>query len=194
MLFKRKYEFKPDKTESSTINKLYLTPIQRKRILKWVLMGAVLLVLSLLQDAVLSRVSIFGATFDLVACGILLAAMLFDPDVTAVFALTSSTLYYFSGTAPGVYAIALLTALGVFLCIFRCSYLQRCFEANFLCAAVSLMAYELLVFAICVFLGSATADRFVVFALRGAISVAVMPALYPIFTSISNIGGQTWNE
>lgn len=194
MLFRRKYEFKPDKTESSAIKKLYLTPTQRKRILKWVLVGTVLLVLSLLQDAVLSRISIYGATFDLVACGILLAGMLFDPDVTAVFALTSSTIYYFSGTAPGVYAIALLTALSVFLCMFRCSYLQRCFGANFMCAAVGMMVYELLVFAICLFLGSTTGDRLVVFALRGGLSVAVMPALYPIFTSISNIGGQTWNE
>ena len=121
MLFRRKYEFKPDKTESSAIKKLYLTPTQRKRILKWVLVGTVLLVLSLLQDAVLSRISIYGATFDLVACGILVAGMLFDPDVTAIFALTGSTLYYFSGTAPGVYTIALLTALSVFLWMFRCS-------------------------------------------------------------------------
>ena len=194
MLFRRKYEFKPDKTESSAIKKLYLTPTQRKRILKWVLVGTVLLVLSLLQDAVLSRISIYGATFDLVACGILVAGMLFDPDVTAIFALTGSTLYYFSGTAPGVYTIALLTALSVFLCMFRCSYLQRCFGANVMCAAVGMMVYELLVFAICLFLGNTTGDRFVVFALRGGLSVAVMPALYPIFTSISNIGGQTWNE
>ena len=63
-----------------------------------------------------------------------------------------------------------------------------------MCAAVGMMVYELLVFAICLFLGNTTGDRFVVFALRGGLSVAVMPALYPIFTSISNIGGQTWNE
>ena len=29
MLFKRKYEFKPDRTDGGTLKKLYLTPLQR---------------------------------------------------------------------------------------------------------------------------------------------------------------------
>ena len=76
MLFKRKYEFKPDRTEGGTLKKLYLTPLQRKRLLKWGLISAVLVVLSLVQDVVLSQISIYGATFCLVPCGILLCAML----------------------------------------------------------------------------------------------------------------------
>ena len=46
MLFRRKYEFKPDRMEGGTLKKLYLTPIQRKRLLKWGLISAVLVVLS----------------------------------------------------------------------------------------------------------------------------------------------------
>ena len=194
MFFKGKYEFKPDRTDSGTLKKLYLTPIQRKRLLKWGLVSLVLLVLSLLQDAVLSRVSIYGATFDLVACGILLAGMLFDPDTTAVFTLVSSALYYFSGTAPGSYSIAFLTGLGTLLCIFRRSYLQRCFSTIYLCAGVGMLVYELMVFATGLFLGNTFLDRLGVFALCGGLSVAVMPLLYPVFLSISNIGGETWRE
>lgn len=194
MLFKRKYEFKPDRTEGGTLKKLYLTPTQRKHLLKWGLISAVLVVLSLLQDVVLSQVSIYGATFALVPCGILLCAMFFDPETAAVFTLTASSLYYFSGTAPGSYSIVLLTLLGTLLCIFRWGYLQRCFSALFLCAGVGMMAYELLIFALGWFLGSTIPARFGVFMLCGGLSVAVMPLLYPVFLSISSIGGETWKE
>lgn len=193
MLFKRN-EFKPDRTESSFLKKLYLTPLQRKRILKWSLVCLVLVVLSLIQDVILSQISIHGATFALVPCGILLCAMLLDPETSAVFSLISSTLYYFSGTAPGVYVIVLLTLLGTFLCIFRWSYLQRRFSTIFLCAAVSMMAYQLLVFGLGWFFGSTLPARFGIFMLCGGLSVAVMPLLYPIFNAISNIGGSTWKE
>ena len=194
MLFKRKYEFKPDRADGGALKKLYLTPLQRKRLLKWGLISLALVVLSLLQDVVLSRVSIYEATFDLVPCGILLCAMFFDPEKTGIFTLVSSVLYYFSGTAPGVYTIALLTGLGTLLCIFRTSYLQRRFSALLLCAVAGMFTYEMMVFAVGIFFNHTTWDRIGVFALCGLLSVAVMPVLYPIFASISNIGGETWKE
>ena len=194
MLFKRKYEFKPDRPEGSFFKKLYLTPLQRKRLLKWGLISAVLVLLSLVQDVLLSQISIFGATFALVPCGILLCAMFFDPETAAVFSLTASTLYFFSGSAAGVYTIALLTFLSTLLCIFRVGFLQRRFSALYLCAAVGMMGYQLLVFAIGCFLEQTFFGRFGIFMLCGVLSVAVMPLLYPIFLSISNIGGETWKE
>ena len=194
MFFKRKHDFKPDRTDGGILKKLYLTPLQRRKLWKWALISAVLVGLSLLQDVVLAQISIGGATFCLVPCGILMCAMFFDPETAAVFSLTASTLYYFSGTAPGTYAIVLLTALATALCIFRTGYLQRCFSAFFLCAGVGMMAYQLLVFAIGCFLQSALPSRFSVFMLCGGLSVAVMPLLYPVFLSISNIGGETWKE
>lgn len=194
MLFKRKYEFKPDKTEGSTLKKLYLTPLQRRKLLKWGLVSFVLLLLSLLQDVVLSQISISGATFALVPCAIFMCAMFYDPETTAVFTLIASALYVFSGTAPGTYSIALITVLATLLCIFRRGYLQRCFSAFFLCAAAGMMAYQLLVFAVGCFLGSTIPARFGVFMLCGGLSVAVMPLLYPVFLSISNIGGEIWKE
>ncbi len=192
--FKRKHEFKPDRTGTGALKKLYLTRLQRLRLLKWTMMGLALLVLSLLQDAVLSRLSIYGATFDLVACGILLGCMLFQPDTAAVFGLVSSVLYYFSGTSPGVYTIALLTVFGVLLCIFRRSFLRRCFSTVFFCVSVGLVAYRLAVFVILLFLSSTTPDRLPVFLLCAGLSIAVIPLLYPVLTAISNIGGESWKE
>ena len=194
MLFKRKYEFKPDRAEGSTLKKLYLTPLQRKRLLKWSLVAAVLIVLSLLQDVVLAQVRIGGAAFSLVPCGILLFAMFLEAETAAIFTLTASTLYYFSGSAPGTFCIALLTCLGTLLCIFRRSYLQRCFSALVMCAGVGMMVYQLMLFAIGCFLEQTFAGRFGVFMLTGVLAVAAMPLIYPIFVSISNIGGETWKE
>lgn len=193
-LFKRKHDFKPDRTDGGILKKLYLTPLQRKKLLKWALISAVLVVLSLLQDVVLAQISIGGATFCLVPCGILICAMFFDPETAAVFSLTASTLYFFSGSAPGTYTIVLLTALSTLLCIFRKGYLQWCFSAFFLCAGAGMMVYQLLVYAIGCFLGTALPTRFGIFMLCGGLSVTVMPLLYPIFLSISNIGGETWKE
>ena len=194
MLFNRKHEFKQDRMEGGTLKKLYLTPTQRKKILKWALVALALVVLSLLQDVVLARMHIFGSNFNLVVCGILLCAMLFDSETAALFTLISSTFYYFSGTAPGVYSIAIITVLGTFLCIFRQGYLKKCFSATMLCAGVGMMVYELLIFAIGLFLGVTTLARFRVFAICGGLSVAAMPLLYPVFLSISKIGGESWKE
>lgn len=194
LLFNRKHEFKPDRTGPGALKKLYLTRLQRLRVLKWALMGLSLLLLSLMQDAVLSRIRIYGATFDLVACGILLGCMLYQPDTAAVFGLVSSLLYYFSGTAPGVYCIALLTALGALLCIFRRSYLRRCFSTIFFTSGFGLVVYKLAIFIIGLFLGSTTPNRLPAFLISSVLSIAVIPLLYPVFTAISNIGGEAWKE
>lgn len=193
-MFRRKYEFKPDRTDSGILNKLHLTKRQRLLLLKWVLTGLFLVLLSLVQDTMLSRVSIYGATFDLLACGILLGCMFFDPDTAAVYLLVSSAFYYFSGTAPGVYIIAVLTFLGVMLCIFRRSYLRRSFSSTFLCTVFGLIVYKLLVFVIGLFLGSTTWDRYLIFAISAGLSIAVIPLFYPIFLAIRNFGGETWKE
>lgn len=193
-IFKRKHDFKPDRTEVGTLKKLYLTKKQRLGLLKWTLMGLVLLTLSLIQDAVLSRVRLLGATFDLMACGILLGCILFRPDTAAVFALVSSMLYHFSGSAPGVYCIALLTALGVLVCIFRHGYLSRCLSTTMLCVGAGLLIYKLAVFIVCLFLGLTTFSRFGAFSVSALLSIAVIPLLYPVFKAISNIGGESWKE
>jgi hypothetical protein len=113
MLFKRKNEFKPDKTHSGALNKLYLTKKQRVLVGRWILVSLLLIVVSLVQDVILSRFFVAGATTDLLSCAILLACILYDPEVGSIFALTSSTLYWFSGSAPGVYVILLIPMLGI---------------------------------------------------------------------------------
>ncbi len=193
-MWRKKNDFKPDRMGSGLLNKLYLTSKQRLSLLKWVLFTLFLVLLSLLQDVVLCRLSIRGATTDLVSAAILLLCVMLPTDTAAIFALVSTILYYFSGMAAGPYSILFLTSLGIFINIFRYSYLRKSFGSTILCAGFGLMVYELLLFATGVFLAYTTPARFTAFCITGGISVALMPLLYPVFLSIGKIGGESWKE
>ena len=130
MAFKK--EFKSDKPHSGFWGKLYLTQKQRKGLLKWSLYGALLLVLSLLQDVVLCRVHLWGATTELVPVGIFLICILEGAESGSIFALVSSLLYLFSGTAAGPYSMVFITFLAVGVTIFRQAYLQKGFGSAML--------------------------------------------------------------
>lgn len=189
-----KYEFKPDKPHSGFLGKLYLTPGQRRTLLKWILYALALLVLALLQDVILSRVRLLGATTDLVPCAIILICILEGAESGSVFALIASLFYLFSGTAPGSYAMVLLTALAVFLCVFRQAYLQQGFSSALLCTVGALLVYELAVFAIGLFLELTVPTRITGFLITAGLSCLAIPFLYPLFLAIQSIGGKTWKE
>lgn len=193
-MHRRKHEFKPDKMGAGILNKLYVTPKQRLMLLRWSLYALVLVALSLIQDVILCRFTIFGGGTDLTVSGILLLAILLHPDTSAVFCLVSSLLVFFSGGMSGPYAIVYLTFLGVLLCIFRFGYLQKGFGSTILCAGVGLMLYELLIFGTGLFLKQTISGNFSVFCITGAVSLAFMPILYPIFVSIGRIGGPAWKD
>ncbi len=194
MFFKRKHEFRPDKNRSTVLNKLYLTKIQRLKVLKWLLITAALVFLSIVQDVIMCRIHIFGATTDLVAYAILVVCVILDPEVGCLFTLISSSVYYFSGSAPGPYVIALLTILGVLIAIGRQSYLRYSFGSICLCAAVAVMLYEIGLFFIGLALDHTTGQALPRFLLTGAFGLVAIPALYAVFTAISKIGGETWKE
>lgn len=190
----KKYEFRPDKPRSGFLSKLYLTQKQRRSLLKWCLYGAVLLVLSILQDVVFCRMRILGASTELVPCGIFLICILEGIHTGSVFALVASLVYLFSGTAPGAYAMVLLVVLAVVICVFRQTYLQKDFSSVMLCTGVGLLAYELTVFVMGLFLGLTTPDRIVGFCITALLSGIAAPILYPIAVSIRSLGGEVWKE
>ncbi len=190
----KKYEFRPDKPRSGLLSKLYLTQKQRRSLLKWSLYGLTLLVLSILQDVVFCHLDILGATTQLVPCGIFLICILEGIHTGSVFALVASLLYLFSGTAPGAYAMVLLVVLAVVLCVFRQAYLQKDFFSVVLCTAVGMLAYEMCVFAMGLFLGLTTGGRIVGFCVTAILSALASPFLYPIAAAIRSVGGEVWKE
>lgn len=190
----KKHEFRPDKPRAGILSKLYLTKKQRRALVKWFLYGLVLLVLSILQDVILSRARLFGATTELVPCGIFLICILEGTHTGSVFALAASLAYLFSGTAPGTYAMVFIVVLAVLVCIFRQAYLQKGFSAAMLCTAIAMLVYELAVFAIGLFLGLTIPSRITGFCMTAALSLIAAPVLYPIVLSIGSLGGESWKE
>ena len=194
MRMAKKYDFKPDKLQSGWLSKLYITPLQRRAILKWCLYGVILLVLSLLQDVILCHFRLFGATTELVPCGIILITILEGTQSGCGFALIAACLYWFSGTAPGPYAMVLITVLSILASMFRQGYLQTGLSAALLCTGVAMVLYELGVFAFGLFLGLTHWGRLGGFCLTALLSLLSAPLLYPLLLFTQSIGGKTWKE
>lgn len=190
----KKYEFKPDKPRSGWLSKLYLTGLQRKALLKWSLYGLVLLVLSVLQDVILCRFHLFGATTELVPCGIFLICVLAGTEQGSLFALISAALYLFSGTASGPYSMVFITVLAIGVCILRQAFLQKGFAAAMLCTALAMVLYLLLNFFIAMFLGLTYMGRIGGVFITAVLSLIAAPILYPLLLSIGSIGGEAWKE
>lgn len=191
---KKKYEFRPDKTGPGLLDKLHLTKTQRQNLLKWLLYGLVLLVLSVLQDVILCKFRIFGATTDLVPCGILLICLAEGVERGCVFALVASMLFLFSGSAPGFYAVPLLTVLAVGVTILRQGLLRKGFASAVLCVTLGMLLYEASIYVAGLVLELTRPERIVGFVLTAAMSLVAVPALYGIIRSIGNIGGESWKD
>ena len=194
MAKKKRYEFRPDKVDNDILGKLLLTRHQFSRLLRWVLLSAVCLVGLVLQDVVMSRFHILGATTDLVPVLIFAVCILQGGESGCIFALVASMVYHFSGSAPGAYCIVLITFLAVLASIFRQAYLRKGFSALMLCSVLCMTIYELGVFSIGLFLKQTYPGRFGLFLLTAAMTLVVLPAVYPILMSIGKIGGETWKE
>lgn len=189
-----KAEFKPDVQETSLMRQLFLTQVQRDTLTKWGLYIGLMVLLLMIQDVIMSQVTIFGATTDLAVCIILLITVIEGIEVGSIFVLLSSCVFYFSGSSPGPYCVGLLTFLGIGACLFRQLYWHRNQGSIVLCAGLALMLYEICVFGVGIFLELTRWDRFMTFVTTGLLSIAVMIPLYSLINVIGQIGGNTWKE
>lgn len=191
---RKQVEFKPDKQGTKWVKTLHVTQAQRDTLLKWGSIILLLILLSVIQDVLMSQVRIFGTTTDLVAAAILLITVMEGVQSGSLFALIASALFYFSGSAPGPYAVALLTVLGIGACMFRQLYWHRNSSSIVLCAGLALLLYELITYGIGIFNGLTYWGRILPFLFKGLLSWAVMIPLYPLIHAIGQIGGNEWKE
>lgn len=189
-----KAEFKPDAEGSGMLKVMHLTRQQQLRLLKWVLYSAVLILALVIQDVIMSQFSLFGATTDLPVCVILIITIIEGTEVGSVFVLITSLLYYFSGSSPGPYTVALLTFLGMGATLLRQALLHRSPGSIVFCTAVTLMLYEIGTFVVGILLDLTHWGRLGVFLLTGILSSIVLIPLYPLIHRIGLIGGNTWKE
>lgn len=189
-----KSEFKPDASHGSVLKTLRMTRQQQLRLLKWLCYAAVLILAVVIQDVILSRVRIFGATPELVVSLILLITVVEGTEVGSLFVLIVSVLYFYTGTAPGSYSIGFLTFLGIIMTLLRQMYLNRSRSAIVLCAGVAAIVYEICIFGMGIFNGLTRWDKLPVFLLAGVYNLLIMIPLYPLICKIGTIGGNTWKE
>ena len=187
-------EFRPDSLETGFWQKLYMTKLQRLHLLKWTLLVVLCIVLLVIQDVIMSRVTIFGSTTDLVPCVILLITVMEGVDVGSIFVVLASVLYQFSGFSPGAFSVALMSLLGIFASLFRQAYWHRNRNSILLCAGIAMMLYEIGVYAAGLITELTNWYRFSSFLTTGAISWIVMIPLYSLIDRIGQIGGSTWKE
>lgn len=190
----KKQEFRPDKPSVTLLSRLILTKKQQKTLFKWVFYGLFLVVLSVVQDVLLSRVRLLGATTELVPCAIFLICLMEGTHVGSVFSLIAGLLYLFSGTAPGPYSMVAITFLSIGVCIFRQAFLQESFSSVMLCAAMAMVLYVLANFAFGLFLGLTRFSRIHGFLITAVLSLLFAPVFYPVIKAINAFGGQSWKE
>lgn len=191
---RKKYEFKPDPKGTNFLKKLYMTRLQRLQILKWGSYALVCMTLLVIQDVIMSQFRLFGATTDLAVAIIFLIAIYEGTENGSLFALTASTIYWFSGSPPGPYVIAFITVLTVGINLFRQMFWRRNFGSTALCTGIAIFAYELVLFLAGMFMGLTIWPRIFVYLRTALYSCIMMLPLYPLVRAISKIGGNTWKE
>lgn len=187
-------EFKPDKPRVSPLKPLRFTHLQWLQTLRWLCYIGVCVLCLVIQDTIMSRITIFGATTDLAVSAMLLITVIEGSDVGSVFILIASTIYYFSGSAPGPYSVGLLTVLGLAATFIRQVVWNRSRSSIVLCAGLAAMAYEFSLYLVGLFLGLTAWFRLPRFLLTGVLTVVAMIPLYYCIYRIGQIGGYTWKE
>ena len=191
---RNKIEFRPDPTGHNWADKLRLTPLQRKSVLKWMLYSAVCVAGLVLQDSMLARLRLFGGCFDVTPALIVLICVLEGSENGSLFALLASMVYVFSGTGQGHYCIAMLTLAAVLATAFRQSYLRRGAGSDLICVGGAMVLYEMAVFTAGVVQGLTYRGRWGVFLMTAIISTLTAGAVYALLKYIGTIGGNAWKE
>ena len=191
---RKKSEFRPDPTGHNWADKLRLTPLQRKSVLKWMLYSAVCVAGLVLQDSMLARLRLFGGCFDVTPALIVLICVLEGSENGSLFALLASMVYVFSGTGQGHYCIAMLTLAAVLATAFRQSYLRRGAGSDLICVGGAMVLYEMAVFTAGVVQGLTYRGRWGVFLMTAIISTLTAGAVYALLKYIGTIGGNAWKE
>ena len=138
---------------------------------------------------------IFGATTELVPCGIFLICLLEGSEKGSLFLLLSACVYVFSGSAAGNHCIVFITVFGLLATILRQYYLQKGLPAAMICVLGAMALYELGVFGIALFFSQTHWGRILIAPMTAILSVIAVPVLYPVCCAIGKIGGgESWKE
>ena len=191
---RKKIEFRPDPTGYDVAGKLHLTRQQRQALLKWLLYSLVCVLGLVLQDSMLARVRILGGGFQLAPALVILICVLEGCESGSVFAVSTSLVYVFSGSAQGRYCIVILTFAAVLAAAFRQSYLRRGMGSDLTCVGAAMLLYELAVFFVGLALELTYSGRWFAAVMTALVSTLSAAVLYYPVKHIGTIGGNVWKE
>ena len=187
-------EFQPDRQESALVKSLHFTKQQRQNLLRWGLLILTCILCLVIQDCIMSRIHLFGATTDLGVAAVLLIALLEGTQTGSIFALLAGTVYFFSGSAPGAYCVALITFPSVLFALFRQKFWRRSTVSNLLCSGLTMLVYEVGLFITALFMGLTRFSRGIYFLETAAYSIALMIPLYQLIYRIGQMGDHVWKD
>lgn len=190
----QKEEFRPDVQENMFLKSLHFTYQQRINLLRWVLLSVVCMTCLVLQDCVFSRLRLAGATTDLGVAAIILVAVMEGSEVGGIFALIASILYFYSGSAPGAYSVALIVFPSILCALFRQKFWRRGTGSNLLCSAIAMFVYEMGLYIVASFMGLTRWDRGMYFLRTAVYSIALMIPLYQLIYRIGLMGDHVWKD
>ena len=152
------------------------------------------MICQVLQDCVLSRWRLFGATADLGVAAVILVAIMEGSEVGGIFALLASAFYHFSGSAPGADCVALITFPSVRFALFRQKFWRRSTVSNLLCSSLTMLVYETGLFITATFMGLTRFSRGIYFLETAVYSIALMIPLYQLIYRIGQMGDHVWKD
>lgn len=191
---RKKYEFRPDPAGYDLAGKLYLTRLQRQKLLKWLLYGLVCLLGLVLQDSLLAGLKIFGGGFEIAPALVILICVVEGCEAGSGYAFACALIYAFSGTAQGRYCIIYLTLTAILASAFRQSYLRRSLGSDMICVGFGMLVYELAVFLTGLGLELTYGGRLGVHIMTALISTLLTACLYKPICIMGTIGGKVWKE
>ncbi len=191
---RKKFEFRPDPTGFDVAGKMVLTQLQRQALWKWFLYSVLCVGGLIIQDSVLSRVSVLGGNVDLAPALIVLVCVVEGCEQGSLFALIASLIYVFSGTGQDRYCILYLTVCAVTAAALRQAYFRRGISSDLICVGCAMAVYEMIVFASGLFLELTHPGRWSVFAMTALVSTLAVGFVYKAVRAIGALGGDQWKE
>ena len=171
------------------LDKLYITPRQWMRILRWSLYFLLVVAVMMLQTVLIGNRLIFGVKLDLIPLVLFCVCLREGPDRGGVFCLLSSLFLALSGADQGALLIFLLTVLPVLASLL----MRKIFVMHFLSTLVTCGVLLLLTQSVCfVFrlMNGATAGSLYFTRLLPMVVVSLLfqPVIYWLVKSIGKIG------
>lgn len=171
------------------LDKLYITPRQWLRILRWALYAVLFVTVMMVQTVVLGNRTVFGIHPDLVPIVITCVCLREGAERGGLFALLASLFWCLSGTDSGSICILVLTVLPVLGCLLCSALFTNRYLSCLLFSFLTLACEQILIFTVKYFLDGIAGELFLQQLVPCVlVSILTQPLLYWLVKCIGKIG------